>query len=362
MRKALIAAMAATLLTASVAQASPHDLQRDLDAIRDSGAVGVQARLVSPGKESAGSSGTSVRGHNVPVATNGHFRIGSDTKTFAATVLLQLVAQGRISLDDSAEKWLPNLVQGNGNDGNLITIRNLLQHTSGIYDYPHSVEIEMQTEAGFRKHQFKQMAPEKVVELSVAHPPVFAPGSKWEYSNINYIIAGMIIERVTERSWRDEVRDRVIKPLGMHDTTLPSDWPFLPWPHAEGYTLTAAGAFRSTEVSLGWGGAAAEIVSTTKDLGKFWRALLGGKLLPPAQLAEMKTTDPRGHYDGYGLGVLRHVTNCGIVTWFHDGGTPGFATGGAVTDDGRTSVIVSLSNDGKIKDQLAAKMRLGRVL
>ncbi|MEV7548705.1 serine hydrolase [Amycolatopsis sp. NPDC089917] len=138
--------------------------------------------------------------------------------------------------------------------------------------------------------------------------------------------------------------------------------PTVSWPSGANSTSsarpTAVGAFRSTEVSLGWGGAAAEIVSTTKDLGKFWRALLGGKLLPPAQLAEMKTTDPRGLYDGYGLGVLRHVTNCGIVTWFHDGGTPGFATGGAVTDDGRTSVIVSLSNDGEFKDQMAAKMRL----
>ncbi|WP_370944105.1 serine hydrolase domain-containing protein [Amycolatopsis sp. cg5] len=346
------------VLTAGVAQASPSGLQSDLDAVRDSGAVGVQARVVSPGKESAGSSGTSVRGRDVPVSVDGHFRIGSDTKTFAATVLLQLVAQGRVSLDDSVEKWLPNLVQGNGYDGNRITIRNLLQHTSGIYDYPHAVELEMATEAGFRKHRFKRLAPEKVVELSVAHPPVFAPGSKWEYSNVNYIIAGMIIEKVTGRSWRSEVRERIIAPLGLRNTTLPGDSPFLPWPHAEGYTLTGTGAFRSTEVSLGWGGPAAEIVSTTKDLGKFWRALLGGKLLPPAQLAEMKTTVPLGPNDAYGLGVIRHVTSCGVVTWFHNGGTPGFVTGGAVTDDGRTSVIVSLSNDGVIPGQGTAMTRL----
>ncbi|MFD8498599.1 serine hydrolase domain-containing protein [Amycolatopsis sp. NPDC059657] len=349
----------ALVLSATVAQASPSGLQRDLDAVRDSGAVGVQARVVSPGRQSTGGSGTAVLGRNVPVSVDGHFRIGSDTKTFVATVLLQLTAQRRVSLDDKVAKWLPDLVRGNGNDGNRITVRDLLQHTSGIYDYPHEIELEMGTEAGFRKNRFLRMSPEKVVELSVAHPPVFEPGTKWEYSNVNYVIAGMIIEKVTGHSWRDEVRQRVIRPLGLWDTTLPGDSPFLPRPHAEGYTLTGTGSFRSTEVSLGWAGPAAEIVSTTKDLGTFWRALLGGRLLPPAQLAEMKTTVPIGVPGaGYGLGVLKQTASCGTVTWFHAGGTPGFVTNGAVTEDGRTSVVMSMSDDGVTPGQGTASARL----
>ncbi|MEV8636903.1 serine hydrolase domain-containing protein [Streptosporangium sp. NPDC051023] len=324
-------------------------LQRDLDAIRDAGVVGVQARVVSPCGELAAGSGTAVLGRDVPVPLDGRFRIGSNTKTFAAVVVLQLEAEGRLSLDDSVERWLPGLVQGNGNDGDEITVRNLLQHTSGLYDYPNDVEQQMHTEQGFHRHQFMRLSPAQVVTLGVEHPPVFAPGSRWGYANVNYILAGMVIDKVVGRSWREEVKRRIIAPLELRDTTLPGDSPLLPRPRAEGYTqdVTTSRLFRSTEVSLGWGGPAAEIISTTDDLGRFWRALLGGQLLPQPQLRKMTTTIPMGVPGWeFGLGMARQQLSCGIPMWSHAGGTPGYMTDNAVTLDGRTSVIVSRSTDG----------------
>ncbi|GAA2838448.1 serine hydrolase domain-containing protein [Crossiella cryophila] len=361
---ALAIAVLTVVLAAGPAPAAGNGrsvLRQDLDAIRDAGAVGVQARVVSPAGRFAGASGTAVLGRRVPVPVDGHFRIGSNTKTFVAVVLLQLEAEGRLSLVDSVQKWLPGLVQGNGNDGNKISIRQLLQHTSGLHDYPHQVEQELTTEQGFRAHRFLRLPPEEVVARGVRHPPVFAPGSTWGYANVNYVLAGMIVEQVTGQSWRSEVRRRIIEPLGLRHTSLPDSSPRLPRPHAEGYTKdTATGnLFRSTEISLGWVGAAAEIVSTTEDLGRFWRALLGGGLLPPTQLAKMKTTVPVGR-PGYefGLGMARQRLGCGTWVWSHAGGTSGFLTGNAVTEDGRTSVIVSRSLDGGTRAEDAAADRL----
>ncbi|GAA3106403.1 D-alanyl-D-alanine carboxypeptidase [Streptosporangium carneum] len=336
-------------------------MQRDLDAIRDAGAVGVQARVVSPRGELSAASGTATLGRDVPVPLDGHFRIGSNTKTFTAAVILQLEAEGHLSLSDRVERWLPGLVRGNGNDGAAITVRNLLQHTSGLHDHPHDVEQEMRTEAGFHRHRFARTPPEQVVALSVAHPPVFAPNSGWGYANVNYILAGMVIEKATGHSWREEVRRRIIAPLELRHTTLPGDSPSLPEPHVEGYTQDAQSSrlFRSTEVSLGWGGPAAEIVSTTDDLGRFWRALLGGRLLPRTQLRKMTTTVPTGVPGWeFGLGMAQRRLSFGIPVWSHAGGTPGFVTDNAVTPDGLTSVIVSRSTDGGSPAQHEAADRL----
>ncbi|WP_242903045.1 serine hydrolase domain-containing protein [Actinomadura terrae] len=349
----------------AVERARPADsrqtqLQRDADAVRDAGVIGVQAQVVTPGGRYAARSGTAVIGRDVPVPRNGYFRIGSNTKTFVATVALQLEAEGRLSLDDTVEDWLPGLVKGNGNDGRKITIRNLLQHTSGLYDWPHDIETQMQTPQGFHKYQFARFTPRQSVARSIAHAPLFRPGSKWSYSNVNYMIVGMIIDKATGHSWRDEVKRRIIAPLGLRHTLLPGDSPSLPRPHAEGYTIdpTTSRPFRSTVVSLGWAGPAGEIISTADDLGRFWRGLLGGELLTHRQLKKMKTTVSTGvaGWD-YGLGIMRMRLSCGAV-WSHPGGTPGFVTGNAVTPGGRTSVILSESTDSQSAETAAPRQNL----
>lgn len=361
---AVAASVGALAVGPAHASSSGYDraaLQADLDAIRDAGTLGVQARVVSPGGDLAAASGTAVRGRDVPIPLDGHFRMGSNTKTFVAAVILQLEAEGRLSLDDSVERWLPGLVRGNGNDGRAITIRHLLQHISGLYDSVGDIEKKMRTERGYRTYRFLRMNPRRLVALSVGHRPLFAPGSRWSYSNINYLLAGLVIERATGNSWRKEVKRRIITPLRLRNTTLPGDSPLLPKPHVQSYTQDAKTSqpFRATLLSLGWAGAAGEAVTTTGDLSRFWRALLGGKLLPPQQLKKMTTTVPIGAPGReFGLGMAKQQLSCGVTAWSHPGGTPGFITDNAVTQDGRTSVIVSRTTYPGTREQGQATARL----
>ncbi|MEU8324270.1 serine hydrolase domain-containing protein [Nonomuraea sp. NPDC048881] len=344
---AVTAATLVTLAAGPTHAASGYDraaLQRDLAAIRDAGTLGVQARVVSPAGGLSAAAGTAVRGRTVPIPLDGHFRMGSNTKTFVAIVILQLEAEGRLSLGDSVERWLPGLVRGNGNDGRAITVRHLLQHTSGLHDSVGDIEMKMRTEQGYRAYRFLRMSPRKLVALSVGRRPLFSPGARWSYSNINYLLAGMIIEKATGNSWRDVVTRRIITPLRLRETTLPGDASRLPKPHPQSYTEDARTGrpFRATVLSLGWAGPAGEAVTTTGDLGRFWRALLGGRLLTPRQLEKMTTTVPVGAPGReFGLGMAKQRLSCGITAWSHPGGTPGFITDNAVTEDGRTSVIVS---------------------
>ncbi|MFI6395435.1 serine hydrolase domain-containing protein [Nonomuraea sp. NPDC050540] len=365
MKSAMLVLAALVASAAGQADAAPAygrtALQADLDTIRDAGTLGVQARVVSPRGDLAAASGTAVRGRKVPVPVDGHFRMGSNTKTFVATVILQLEAEGRLSLGDNVERWLPGLVRGNGNDGRAITVRHLLQHTSGLHDSVGDIEMKMRTERGYREYRFLRMSPRKLVALSVGHRPLFAPGARWSYSNINYLLAGMIIERATGNSWREEVTRRIITPLGLRNTTLPGDSPRLPKPHPESYTDDAKTArpFRATRLSLGWAGPAGEAVTTTGDLSRFWRGLMGGRLLRPQQLKKMTTTVPLGAPGReFGLGMAKQKLSCGITAWSHPGGTPGFITDNAVTEDGRTSVIVSRTSYPGTPEQGKATARL----
>ncbi|MFD8702784.1 serine hydrolase domain-containing protein [Kitasatospora sp. NPDC059648] len=351
---ALAAVMAATLAThlPSATAARQHDdrsrLRRDADAITALGVTGVQARLVTrDGRTVAATSGVADLTTRRPVPADGHFRIASVTKAFVATVTLQLVGEGRLSLDDPVERWLPGVVSGNGNDGKAITVRQLLQHTSGIHDdYPDYTSAE-----DFRRHRYDTFSPEQTVARAMSHRPDFEPDKEWRYSNTGYVLLGMIIERATGHPWHEEVRDRIVRPLGLDHTSWPGASPTLPRPHAHTYQ-----AFRADEplvdvteqVGSGVNGEAG-LVSTTADLDRFFRALLGGRLLPAAQLAQMQETRAATEYDPImpgvtdGLGIFSRPLTCGGVYWGHEGGDAGWITAAGVTADGRRSVTVSLS-------------------
>jgi hypothetical protein len=116
---------------------------------------------------------------------DGHFRTGSDTKTFVAVVVLQLVGEGRIGLDHPVARWLPGLIAGNGNDERRITVRQVLQHTSGLPNYTEGLPA-LATAEGCRAHRFYHCAGADLVALAMRHPPLFAPGTHWGYSNTNY--------------------------------------------------------------------------------------------------------------------------------------------------------------------------------
>lgn len=337
--------------TAPASRATQHQspLQREVDAIHDSGAVGVLAEVTTPEGRDSARAGTASIGSGKPVPLDAEFRVASTTKTFTATVILQLAGEGRLSLDDTVAHWLPGVVSGHGNDGSRTTVRELLQHTSGIYDSVSDLPL-FASAAGFQANRFRTYTPGQLVAMAMQHAPLFPPGTHWSYSNTNYILLGMIIKKVTGQSWAHEVNARILRPLGLRHTTTPGTFPFIPGPHAEGYSNFGSGApIDVTVFNPSAGDAAASIISTTGDLGRFFTALIDGRLLAPAQLAAMETTVPapaEGPGARYGLGLGWVPLSCGGGYYGHPGGVRGYHTWDAVTLDARRTVVVSYTGDG----------------
>lgn len=338
---------ASTGLTAAAKPRRADPLQQQVNAIHDTGAVGVFAEATSPDRHDSARAGTAARGTGRPMPHNGRFRIGSATKTFTATVVLQLVGEGRMSLEDTVEQWLPGVVRGNGNDGGRITVRQLLQHTSGIPDVMPEIPA-LNGADGYRAERFRTYTPEQLVGLALRHPPNFPPGTDWSYSNTNYILAAMIIHEVTGRSWAQEVNDRIIRPLGLRDTSTPGAFPSILGPHAHGYAAFATDtSIDVTTLNPSMAVGSGSIISTTHDLNRFYTALLGGRLLAPAQLDEMTTTRPAPELGvRYGLGLGEIPLSCGGSYFGHPGELLGYHTWGGVTRDGTRTAVVYITSDG----------------
>lgn len=350
----------AQLLDTIVDSPSSSVLQQDVNHIRDIGTVGVLAeqRIEANGNTtiSRARSGTATRGTATPVAWDSHFRIGSTTKTMVSTVILQLEAEGKLSINDPVEKWLPGVIQGNGNDGSRITIRHLLQHTSGLFDYIEDEAIlnTLLTPEGFYANRYNTYTPSQLTALAIQHAPNFAPGARWEYSNTNYIVAGMIIEAVTNDSWSNQLKQRIFIPVGMTETTEPGTNPTLPAPFPRGYEIFSddGGYYDTTEHNMTWGGAAGSVISTPRDVNKFFSALMKGQLLPPAQMTALKTTvkvpaDYEAIWPGarYGLGIFVSNLPCGGTYWHHGGDVIGYSDTNGVTPDGKKGAMVASSTN-----------------
>ncbi|MFI6030035.1 serine hydrolase domain-containing protein [Amycolatopsis magusensis] len=347
---AVITALTFTTAVPALATTPGYDraaLQADLDAIRDAGSVGVQAQVDTGSRRWSARSGVAEAGTAKPVPRDGAFRIGSNTKTFVAVVVLQLVGQGRLSLEDKVADLLPGVVTSPG--GDQITVRQLLQHTSGLYNYTN--DLPLRSEAEFLAHRFDSTSAEVLVKQAMAQPPEFAPGTSWNYSNTNYLLAGMLIEQVTGNPWAAEVRSRILKPLGLRDTYSPGERVGLPHPHAHGYSVFpgTTKVVDTTELNPSWGGAAGDMISTPTDLSRFWQALLGGRLLRQSEFAEMRKTVPAKTWQEtdpgseYGLGITSTPLSCGGVSWSHGGDIHGFQTRNGFSDDGRRGIVLSLS-------------------
>jgi D-alanyl-D-alanine carboxypeptidase len=265
------------------------------------------------------------------------FRAGSMAKPFVSTVALQLVGEGRLSLSDTVEHWLPGALPY----GDQVTLHQLLNHTSGVPDNQEPVEAEW-----LKGNMTHSWAPRTLVAFVAAKEQDFAPGTSWAYSNTNYMLAGLIIERATGHRLADEIGRRVLKPLHLRDTSFPVNRPVMAGSHANGAALVQ-GKLRDVTVlnpSGTWG--AGNIVSTATDIAHFWRALLGGRLLAPAQLAAMKTTVPiaKGSTVHYGLGLLRWPSACGPL-WGHGGDIAGYSNRFQNTEDGKrqSGVVVTVN-------------------
>jgi D-alanyl-D-alanine carboxypeptidase len=361
---AMTALLGAAVPATAVAEPPPSSLQADADALLVQGAPGVLVELETPDGEVRVRSGVGNTDTGAPVPWNARFRIGSFTKTYVSATILQLVGEGRLSLEDTVETWLPGVVTGNGNDGNAITVRQLLQHTSGLPEYLRGMPF-LFTQKGFEENRFRGFEPAELVELAMRYPPDFAPGSDWSYSNTNYILAGMIIKAVTGNDWADEVRQRIIRPLGLRHTYIPGEFPFVPGPHAVGYERfpddpeaenpVYGPPIDATALNPSWGGSAGEIISTTEDGNTFLRALISGEVLRPAELAEMRTTvrakpfDPAWPGAEYGLGLMWIPNSCG-GSWSHGGDIMGYKTRNGISADGTRSVVVTINTDSMIPE------------
>ncbi|MEU4424027.1 serine hydrolase domain-containing protein [Actinoplanes sp. NPDC024001] len=359
-RWGLASALTMTVIAGSAipAAATSRPLQTAADDLHRLGITGVQALARVDGVTTSARAGFADLERGTPVPRDGYFRMGSNTKTYVAVVVLQLVGEGRLSLDDTVDRWLPGVVTGNGNDGRRITVRQVLQHTSGIYNYTNDIAA-LGSKEGYLGHRFDHYEPEELVALAMKHEPGFAPGTGWDYSNTNYILAGMIIEAVTGRSWDREVRSRILRPLGLHRTSAPGDRPTVPNPHAKGYQQWEPGG-ELTDTTM-WNttaaGAAGNLITTPTDLARFWQALQRGKLLKPRQMKQLHETVLAETFQDfmpgarYGLGIMFIPNDCGGY-WSHGGDVPGMSTANGVSPDGDRVAVLSLTT--QLADEKAA--------
>jgi D-alanyl-D-alanine carboxypeptidase len=320
-------------------------LQRGLDDLHALGISGAQGLVRDGNRVTVARSGVADLDTGAPMPVDGYFRIGSATKTFTSVVLLQLAGEGRLGLDDPIERWLPGVVDGNRNDGRRVTVRQILQQTSGLYDPIGDLDPRRSAEV-FQAHRFDHYTERGLVAIAMRTSPLFAPGANWNYSNTNYLLAGMLIHRVTGHAWSTEVRSRILAPLHLTHTFYPGDRPALPRPHAEVYQQFAPGGplVDATVFNPTLAGSAGGLVSTTGDLARFWQAVQRGELLRPAQMAALHTTVPAVDLQGirpgfgYGLGIMWVPNRCGGF-WAHIGDMPGVSTLDAVTPDGHRSAV-----------------------
>ncbi|MCP3797893.1 beta-lactamase family protein [Allokutzneria sp. A3M-2-11 16] len=342
-----VVAVLATALTAGVANAGqpgldPVALQASLTKLHTAGMPAVYAAVRDGARYWQGAAGVSDVDTKVPARATFEHRIGSVTKPMIATAVLQLVATKKIALDAPIGDYLPENVPGEL--GRRVTVRMLLNHTSGIADFiaplfPKPADIEA--------NRLREFDVASLVRTALPLPPTGAPGEKWSYSNTNYLIAGLLLTKVTKADFREYVTRNVLRPAGMRNTYFPRREATIRGPHAKAYE-ELYGAFVPPKdfsvYKMTWADAAGEIIAPMADVVAFHKALQGGKLLPPAQLAEMKRTvpiiAPNGTKVGeYGLGLNAYALPCGRI-WGHDGAVWGMGTFSGSTEDGKRQLSV----------------------
>ncbi|PJN23688.1 serine hydrolase [Kitasatospora sp. CB02891] len=338
------AGLALTALAPTAASAAPRPdvVQQRLDAlVKEDGMPAALAAVKGrDGRSRTYTAGVGDLATGAEVPVDGQIRAGSNTKPFTAVVVLQLVAEGRVGLDASVDTYLPGLLRGDGIDGRNITVRQLLQHTSGLPDY-----LDAPALADFVPIQYRYFEPRELLDGALAQKALFAPGTDWMYSNTNYLVAGLLIQKVTGRPYGEEVTKRVIDRIGLRHTYVPATGETaLREPHPHAYLAADPGApridYTEMDTSMAW--SAGAVVSTDTDLNAFYSALLTGRLLPAAQLAQMRTTVPTellGPGVRYGLGIQSRPLSCGGLVWGHGGTGAAHRNRGGVTEDGRAVSI-----------------------
>ena len=322
--------------------ATIEQFQKALDDTRAAGGFpGVITTVISPQGTWIGTSGVAAAGTDrIPTPTD-RTRVGSLTKTMTATIVLQLVEEGEVSLDDTIEEYVPGMP-----NGDIATLRQLTDMSSGIPSYTGDPQWQQQAFADPEKH----WTPEELVGFVKDAPADFAPGQGWAYSNTNYVLLGMVIEQVTGQPITDVFAQRIFEPLGMTDTSFPTDTNALPDPHLDGVTgqgqpdgQTADATNFSPSIAY----TAGEVISTLEDLQKWGDALFTGEGILNSDTQQLRRESvirdiPPAYSDtvGYGLGIGVHGD-----WWGHDGAIPGYTTSLSYSDALDTTIIVITNSD-----------------
>ncbi len=341
--------------------AQKRDLKATIQTLVDNGYPGALAAKTDKDGNAVGATagkGNLTTGEAPPL--DGEVRIGSNTKTFVAVLVMKMVEEGKVKLDEPIETYLPGLIKGQGVDGKKITVRQLLQHTSGLPEI-------MLALPDFFAIRNDYVSPRDVLDTALTRPAQFAPGAKFQYTNTNYIVLGLLAERVGKRPIAEQIEAKIVKPLGLKHTYMPKDGEkALRGKHPRGYHTRDNKPGKLVDITdsdPSWAWAAGSMVSTPSELNKFMQSVFDGSLLNQASIAEMKKSVPAGEDgDVYGLGLIGHKLSCGVA-WGHGGTIPGYQTDNAVGPDGTAAVIATTATPHtNVKDTAAEKVggkRLG---
>ncbi|MFD7029543.1 serine hydrolase domain-containing protein [Streptomyces sp. NPDC059917] len=310
------------------------------EVMRETGVPGATVGLWAPGKGSyVKSFGVADKVTGEPMRGDLRVRIGSETKTFTVTALLQLVDQGKLGLDDTIGTYVPGVP-----NGDRITLRELAGMRSGLFNYT----LDPGMIKAFEGDPAQSFEPQQLLDYSFKHPVNFAPGAKFEYSNTNLVLLGLVVEKVTGRPLHEVIAQDVLEPAGLRDTLFPTD-ARLPDPHAHGYTdQTASGKIAdATDWNPSWAWAAGAMISDLQDLRGWARVLATGTLLTPATQAErLKTTAMDIPGAGYGLGIFD------VQGWIgHNGSLPGYETLTVYLPQAQATMVIVLNTDVETKGQ-----------
>jgi D-alanyl-D-alanine carboxypeptidase len=303
------------------------------------GVPGVLARVQDGPDIRSAAAGVADLSTGAALLSPARFRVGSVTKTFVAAVVLQLVEEGKLALDEPVGRRLPGLLA----EGSTVTVRQLLNHTSGLFDY--TADPALLT--GIVRNRV--FTPNELVAIAERHPVLFPPGSSWAYSNTNYIVAGLLVEATTGQTLAHELRGRIFEPLSLEHTTFPATTSRIPGYHAHGYVSadllpTPDGRpYDATGLNPSSAWASGAVVSNAADLSRFYRALMSGRLLTASLLREMTTTVAEDPADPdqfrYGLGIERVQDPCG-VNWGHGGNIFGYQSAAYWNEQTDRTVVI----------------------
>ncbi|MFC7817928.1 serine hydrolase domain-containing protein [Streptomyces sp. NPDC057367] len=327
-----------------------------LNAAVAEGAPGAMARFTGPEGARARTAGVRDRASGAAMDVRARFRVGSVSKTFTAVVVLQLVDEGRLALDAPVDRYLPGLLPDD-----RITVRHLLTHRSGLADYTDRMFHE--TVPGFEAVRDRVFSQRELVDLSLAEPRTTEPGAAYKYSNTNFVVAGMLVERVTGRPVARAYQQRIIGPLGLRETSYVHPDPRIAGLRVRGYLHPdEAGAplVDSTEQTVSWAQSAGAVISAPADLNTFMTALMRGGLLSPRMLDAMTTVTPTDATNTrfYGLGLRRYDLTCGTRVYGHTGTVQGYYTYAFATRDGSRglSAMANTSNRGQANTALGGTL------